>query len=656
MKSNFSFINKKFIKIFNFIKTAEKVLSWGDASTAIANCGKSAELGVKFFAEIEGVDTYRRDYYDIIRDKKLDIPNDLYLYLDGMRKMRNKALHTDQLFSLEEGITNLKITHIIFRYVYENYIPYHEQNEIEDFNEEYYSFLSEENKDEEEKENIVTTSLELSSEEAIEELKIISKNKKNEELSKFRTDIINEKERKNLSIWSEDEELSKALEKGNEEWRIFLHPKQKSLIKRSYSGPTLIEGGPGTGKSIVGIYRSLELSKTIYPAEQGKKILFLTFLKNLVNTLDMDMERAYKNEGVEKNVEIKGIDSFLLEVARRIKPKFKMSYALDWDIKNVNSKKIVGNRFLSYEYEEVILKRNIKTIEKYKENNILLDRDPLPQELLTDVWKLLIDLKESRSSKMNSQELCYFLLEKLEGKEILPIYDSIIVDETQDLTSIQIEVLKRMVKTKRNNLFLLSDPYQKIYNLGNFDENLSFSFGNRKEMLSINYRTTEQIKSYADKVFNDENSIKPEYILENLLKGREVGRTLVSDTQVNTKLIEKIKSLSNKYRLEEIGVLVPTSKEIKSLLSASKRLKLELNEIKETGYIQEDSINISTYAGSKGLEFKAIVVLDKEIYIEPGPYQKLEERKFQSQKYVAYTRGREVLEVIKSSKKGEAVC
>lgn len=435
-----------------------------------------------------------------------------------------------------------------------------------------------------------------------------------------------------------------------------MHPKQKRLIQKSYSGPTLVEGGPGTGKSIVGIYRALELSKTIYPANQGKKILFLTFLKNLVNTLDMDMERVYKNEGVERNVVVQGIDSFLLEIVRKIVPKFKMSYSLDWDIKHINFDKIVGNRFLNYEYEEIVLKRAIKTFDKYKEYNLLLDREPLPQELLEPVWKLLIDLKDTRKNKMNSKEVCYFLLEKLKDNEILPLYDSIIVDETQDLTSIQIEVLKKLVKTKRNNLFLLSDPYQRIYNLENFDQNLTFSFGNRKEMLSINYRTTEQIKSYADKIFSHKNLIKTEYVLENLLKGKEVGITLVSESQVNSKLIEKIKLLSNKYKLEEIGILLPTTKEIKSLLSAAKKIKLQLNEIKETGYIQEDIINISTYAGSKGLEFKAIIVLDKEIYIEKGPYEKLEERKFQSQKYVAYTRGREILEVIKKNKKGETIC
>lgn len=173
MKSNFEFIKEKFIKIYNFIQTAEKVLSWGDASTAIANCGKSIELGVKFFAEIEGVITYKRDYYEIIRDDSLDIPRELYLSLDGVRIMRNKAIHTDQLFSLEEAISNLKITHIIFRYIYENYIPYNEQIKVNDFNESCYNFLSEE--EQEQNKSNLNLPRDLKNEEALEELKIVSK-------------------------------------------------------------------------------------------------------------------------------------------------------------------------------------------------------------------------------------------------------------------------------------------------------------------------------------------------------------------------------------------------------------------------------------------------------------------------------------------------
>jgi hypothetical protein len=47
------------------------------------------------------------------------------------------------------------------------------------------------------------------------------------------------------------EELERALDYPWEKWAVFLHPAQRRLVERSYSGPARVSGSAGTGKTIV---------------------------------------------------------------------------------------------------------------------------------------------------------------------------------------------------------------------------------------------------------------------------------------------------------------------------------------------------------------------------------------------------------------------
>lgn len=57
---------------------------------------------------------------------------------------------------------------------------------------------------------------------------------------------------------TDDEALSIALELSSEEWLLFLHPTQRSLVEDTVSRSLVIEGGPGTGKTTVLLSRLLK--------------------------------------------------------------------------------------------------------------------------------------------------------------------------------------------------------------------------------------------------------------------------------------------------------------------------------------------------------------------------------------------------------------
>ena len=52
------------------------------------------------------------------------------------------------------------------------------------------------------------------------------------------------------------EELERALDYPWDKWMVFLHPDQRELVERDYSGPARVSGSAGTGKTIVALHRA----------------------------------------------------------------------------------------------------------------------------------------------------------------------------------------------------------------------------------------------------------------------------------------------------------------------------------------------------------------------------------------------------------------
>ena len=62
-------------------------------------------------------------------------------------------------------------------------------------------------------------------------------------------------------IMHDVEELERALNYPWEKWTIFLHPTQRQVIEKDYSGPSRVSGSAGTGKTIVAIHRAVFLAR-----------------------------------------------------------------------------------------------------------------------------------------------------------------------------------------------------------------------------------------------------------------------------------------------------------------------------------------------------------------------------------------------------------
>ena len=458
------------------------------------------------------------------------------------------------------------------------------------------------------------------------------------------------------------EELEMLMENDEfEKWTIFLHPSQEKLVKKNFNGPALVEGGPGTGKTIVGIHRAVYLSKNVYKAEDNKKILFCTFSKKLAKAISEKLEKLMKQHNVKNNVKVVSVDSFIfselmknLGSAKPIDFDNSITKLIDKLYKELNPKGSKG--FYEYEYFEIIEKYNIKTLEEYLEADRSGTGMPLDKSARTTAWEFISEiLKAKEENKVYTfVDRAYDLLKGLEDGTVKKEYDSIIIDEAQDLETIKLRAICNCVRTEKNNILILSDVNQRIFRLSTWKKDGGINIVGRTYHLYVNYRTTKQINDYARYQFVHSEMITShikEY--KSIFNGVEpLIEGFNSESEQYKYVVTKVNELSeNNYPAEQICVICSTNDECKQVHSV-----LTFSDVKSTiltGDIipgSDTGICICPINGVKGLEFEAVILFnynnigksmlnDSQTAAVKINYEKL----IECEKYVAATRARNEL-------------
>ena len=84
-----------------------------------------------------------------------------------------------------------------------------------------------------------------------------------------------------IRLIADQEELEQALAFPWEKWGVFLHPSQRTLVERSFSGPARVAGSAGTGKTIVAIHRAVRLARD----NPNARILLASFSQPLADAM-----------------------------------------------------------------------------------------------------------------------------------------------------------------------------------------------------------------------------------------------------------------------------------------------------------------------------------------------------------------------------------
>lgn len=157
----------------------------------------------------------------------------------------------------------------------------------------------------------------------------------------------------NISLLRDDHELALALKYPMQNWRLFLHPSQEQIIQHP-ARFLFVEGGPGTGKTVVLIHRvrraiekNRELEKKKLGRSQLLKVLVFTFSPHLAKNITA-MLRQLDNT-INDNV----VDIFDFETIYRLLQSGEITIAADDSKVFLKVRRRLDNR--TYYYTDVLV-------------------------------------------------------------------------------------------------------------------------------------------------------------------------------------------------------------------------------------------------------------------------------------------------------------
>lgn len=457
-------------------------------------------------------------------------------------------------------------------------------------------------------------------------------------------------------VLEDAEELEELLDGSNEKWKWFLHPKQENLVRANYHGPVLIEGGPGTGKTVVAIHRAVHLAKEKFP-DQNDKILICTFSKKLATYLKKKVDKLARPKKVDSRIDVLGVDAYLYSLAKK-------HNLLQYEIDPNEVRNIIQNvyqelkpqepiSFYQREYEEIIQGKCIRSWDEYRK----VSREGLGKALHVStrkkVWPFferVIQAKKA-SGVIDFEDLALIVVKGITNGVIPPQYASIIIDEAQDLSSVKLRALSLLAYGKSNNLMILSDQNQRVFRMSSWRASAKIDIVGRTQYLSLNYRTTKQIREYADLQFIETQMVK-DHIREykSLLSGPEpqIQEFGTNKAQYDY-LINLLKNLLTRsdLQLHDICIITPSESDRLAGILEYEDLPFVILR-KNTIPGDREGICISSLQGCKGLEFRIVIMVNYEKISsfsnqQDDYYDLKNKQQIECMKYVAITRAREEL-------------
>ena len=120
-----------------------------------------------------------------------------------------------------------------------------------------------------------------------------------------------------------EDELKKIMSAPLEKWRIFLHPTQRKILKKNYSGAARVLGGAGTGKTVIAMHKVKHLASTLNGID---KILFTTFTSNLASDIRENLKKICSIEEARK-IKVINLDAWVAQFLREHGFKFTIIYS-----------------------------------------------------------------------------------------------------------------------------------------------------------------------------------------------------------------------------------------------------------------------------------------------------------------------------------------
>ena len=414
------------------------------------------------------------------------------------------------------------------------------------------------------------------------------------------------------------EELERALNYPWDKWAVFLHPAQRDLVERSFNGPARVSGSAGTGKTVVALHRAVYLARSTPDA----RVLLTTFSDTLARALKEKLVSLISNEPhLCERLEVHSMQA----VGQRLyelnfgRPNIVSSETIEQllvDAARKTEAERFSRRFLMNEWLEIVDAWQLGTWEEYRDVRRLGRKTRLPERQRAALWGVFSQVQSIlRSRNLITDSQLFGQLASWFASKPSP-FEFVVVDESQDVSVAQLRFLAALGAGRPNSLFFAGDLGQRIFQQPFSWKALGVDVRGRSRTLRINYRTSHQIRTQADRLLDPEladvdgNSEQRRGTVSVFDGPAPVVRVLDSrDDEIHTVSQWLTERLDEGVAPHEIGIFVRSAAEIERARAAVEKAGVSFRILDEKLGATSGYASISTMHMAKGLEFRAVAVM-----------------------------------------------
>lgn len=411
-----------------------------------------------------------------------------------------------------------------------------------------------------------------------------------------------------IRLIANQEELEQALAFPWEKWSVFLHPSQRALVERSFSGPARVAGSAGTGKTVVAIHRAVWLARD----NPNARVLLTSFSEPLAAELAKKvLVLAPDTGGIVPRITTGSFQSIaeqMFQLEHGVRPRIAKDAELREHLRAAAASenlKGFSERFLLSEWTNVIDAWGLSSLEAYSTVQRMGRKSRLGPNQRAKLWPVFQSVRDALSAERYTTWANVFtgLSETLAKRPHKP-FDHVIIDEAQDLAPAELKFFAALAPASADGLFLSGDVGQRIFQHPFSWASLGVDVRGRSHTLKVCYRTSQQIRRAADKllptVLRDSDGLEDERrgiisVFDGPAPEIKSLPTVTSEADAVRQTVENW--LSDGIAPHEIGLFVRTPQ----LVSRARAAIAE--------FAGADEMTTAPMSLAKGLEFRAVVVM-----------------------------------------------
>jgi superfamily I DNA/RNA helicase len=277
----------------------------------------------------------------------------------------------------------------------------------------------------------------------------------------------------------------------------------------------------------------------------------------------------------------------------------------------------LGASFLWSEWAEIVDPWQVETWEAYRDISRLGRKTRLSEPQRASAWQLFARVRDKlRADGMMTRAEMFTKLAAHYATGAKSPFEHVVVDEAQDLGVPQLRFLASLAAQRPNGLFFAGDLGQRIFQTPFSWKALGVDVRGRSRILTVNYRTSHQIRLRADRLLGPE--------IADVDGNTEGRRGTVSVFNGPPPLVRTFPDAEAEIsgvagwlneraragiRPGEMAVFVRSEDELPRARAALVKSALPHHVLDDLVDTDTEEVSIGTMHLAKGLEFRAVAVM-----------------------------------------------